>query len=131
MAHPRQQINNSMIEEGYQYLYKHQILELFEDLCTQVIFERPPDLKSFLIQKLTERKKQGPAGQGVFSDSEIKNIFYLFDLQQNKSLTREQCKEALRALANSAFQYDHVEKLEIPDSVDMILFRKLATAVLG
>jgi hypothetical protein len=131
MASSRQQVDNSMIEDGYQYLYRHQILELFEDLCTQLIYERPPDVKSYLIQALKDRKNQGPAGHTVFTDSEIKNIYMMFDLKQEKSLNREQCKEALRTIANSVYQHDKVERVDIPDSVDIILFKKLVMAVLG
>lgn len=123
--------SNPMIDDGYQYLYKHQILELFEDLCTQVIYERPPDLKSYLIQALKERKNQGPAGHQVFTDAEVKNVFLMFDLKQDRELNREQCKEALRTIANSAFQYDKVEKIEIPDKVDVALFKKLVLNVLS
>ena len=78
MSLKREQDTNSMIEEGYQYLYKHQILELFEDLCTQLIYERPPDVKSYLVQALKDRKNQGPAGHQVFTDTEIKNVFIMF-----------------------------------------------------
>ncbi|OMJ88038.1 hypothetical protein SteCoe_10108 [Stentor coeruleus] len=131
MASSRQQVDNSMIEDGYQYLYRHQILELFEDLCTQLIYERPPDVKSYLIQALKDRKNQGPAGHTVFTDSEIKNIYMMFDLKQEKSLNREQCKEALKTIANSVYQHDKVERVDIPDSVDIILFKKLVMAVLG
>ena len=131
MALHRQEISNSMIEDGYQYLFKHQILELFEDLCTQLIYERPPDIKSYLIQALKDRKNQGPAGHQVFTDSEIKNVFIMFDLKQEKTLNREQCKEALRTMANSVYQHDKVEKIEIPESVDIILFKKLVMSVLG
>ncbi|OMJ81220.1 hypothetical protein SteCoe_18337 [Stentor coeruleus] len=131
MASSRQQVDNSMIEDGYQYLYRHQILELFEDLCTQLIYERPPDIKSYLIQALKDRKNQGPAGHAVFTDSEIKNIYMMFDLKQEKNLNREQCKEALRTISNSVYQHDKVERVDIPDSVDIILFKKLVMAVLG
>jgi hypothetical protein len=131
MALHRQQIDNSMIEDGYQYLYKHQILELFEDLCTQLIYDKPPDVRSYLIQALKDRKNQGPAGHSVFTDSEIKNVFTMFDLKQEKALNKKQCKEALRTMANSAYQYDRVEKVEIPESVDVMMFKKLVMSVLG
>ena len=131
MSLKREQDTNSMIEECYQYLYKHQILELFEDLCTQHIYERPPDVKSYLVQALKDRKNQGPAGHQVFTDTEIKNVFIMFDLRQEKNLNREQCKEALRTMANSVYQHDKVEKIDIPETVDLILFKKLVMAVLG
>ena len=131
MALHREQSSNAMIEDGYQYLYKHQILELFEDLCTLVIYERPPDLKSYLIQALKDRKNQGPAGHQVFTDTEIKNVFMMFDLKQDKCLNREQCKAALRTMANSVYQHDKVDKIEIAETVDIILFKKLVMNVLG
>mmetsp|Transcript_7831 Transcript_7831/g.11547 ORF Transcript_7831/g.11547 Transcript_7831/m.11547 type:complete len:132 (+) Transcript_7831:40-435(+) len=125
------EVTNEMIEEGWKYLYKHQILELFEDLTTMLAYERPPDIKDFLIKELKSRKSKGPAGHAVFTDQELKNVFTLFDLRQQGTLSQNQCKEALRTISHSAFQYDKVEEVPIPESVDALTFKQLAYRVLG
>lgn len=64
---------------------------------------------------------------GIFNPDEIKNVFELIDLRNSGYITKEQCKEALKSLANSEFQFTHVEKKidEIPDKVNFDQFQKL------
>jgi hypothetical protein len=49
-------VTNSLIEGAEDYIRQHQIMELFEDLCTLLTYEQPVDVKSFLIQELENRK---------------------------------------------------------------------------
>ena len=119
-----------MIEEGMDYLNRYQIMELFEDLCTLISYEKPADLKKFIVQELKKRKESGPAGHVVFTDQELRNVFTLFDLRQEGNLNREQCKEALKTIAHSAHQFTKVDSLKIPESVDAMTFRQLAHQVL-
>ena len=37
----------------------------------------------------------------IFTEKEIENIFYLFNLKGNKTITQEKCKEALKNIAHS------------------------------
>lgn len=131
MAIRNQEVTNSLIEEAEHYLARHQVLELFEDLCTLLAFEKPADIKSFLISELKNRKVRGPAGNVIFTEQELKNVFTLFDLRQEGLLNREQCREALRTIAHSAHQHETVDKLEVPEKVDVMNFRKLVMHVLG
>lgn len=63
---------------------------------------------------------------GIFATEEIENIFILFDLKRKGSITKEKCREALKCLASSQFQFETVHELEeIPDKVDLATFKKL------
>ena len=41
----------------------------------------------------------------VYGDTELQNIFALYDLKGAGFITKEQCREALKTLANSEFHY--------------------------
>ena len=64
---------------------------------------------------------------GIFAPEEIKNVFELIDLRNSGFISKEQCKEALKSLASSEFQFTHVDKSlsEIPDKVNFDQFQKL------
>jgi Ca2+-binding EF-hand superfamily protein len=63
---------------------------------------------------------------GIFGPDEIKNVFQLMDLRNSGFITRDQCKEALRSLASSEFQFKNIEEggKNIPDKVDFEEFKK-------
>jgi hypothetical protein len=54
----------------------------------------------------------------------------LFDLAEKKTLTRDQCREALKTIASSEFQNEKVGTIEIPDAVDERDFLNLCREVL-
>jgi hypothetical protein len=64
---------------------------------------------------------------GLFGPGEIKNVFQLMDLRNSGYITRDQCKEALKSLASSEFQFQNVEESgkQISDKVDYEEFRQL------
>jgi hypothetical protein len=45
--------------QAEEYLRKHHIIELFEDLCTAVAYKKPDLLEEFLVEQLELRKKKG------------------------------------------------------------------------
>jgi Ca2+-binding EF-hand superfamily protein len=55
---------------------------------------------------------------GLFGEEEIRNIFNLFDLKNDGFIAKDQCKEALKTLANSEFQVSEIENATIKDRVD-------------
>ena len=121
---------NARIEDAEKYLGRHRVLELFEDLCTMLCYRRPTDVREFLIEQLQVRKKHGAAGHVVFTEQELDNVFTLFDLKQEKKLTAEQTKEALKTLAHSSFQTSQIEQLSVPEAVDRETFKNLSAQVL-
>jgi hypothetical protein len=113
-------VDNEVLREADEYLRKHKILELFEDLTTILAYKQPEQLENFLIDILKQRKMNGNRSI-VYSDTELQNIFALYDLKGAGFITKEQCREgkftqlivnikfvlfiALKTLANSEFHY--------------------------
>ena len=62
----------------------------------------------------------------VFTVEEIENIFSLFDLKQEKQISRLKCREALKTMANTQKQMELAEDSEkIPKTVDLATFKSL------
>ena len=63
-------VDNEVLREADEYLRKHKILELFEDLTTILAYKQPDNLESFLIDTLKQRKTNGNRNI-VYSDTEL------------------------------------------------------------
>ena len=126
-----QLVDNNLVKESDEYIRKYKLVELFEDLCTAVAYRQPEKLEEFLIDRLTIYKEQGLRG-GIFTEEEARNVFKLFDLKQEKKISRERCIKGLQTMANSSFQYESPEaSKEIPLEVDEDSFVKLCEKFLG
>ena len=67
---------------------------------------------------------------GVYSASG--NIFKLFDLKQEKKISRERCIKGLQTMANSSFQFEMpLVSKEIPLEVDENCFVELCRKFMG
>lgn len=53
------QAQNSLKEGANDYLRKHRIIELMEDLCSDLCYEQPQNINEFLIDRLKLKQKQG------------------------------------------------------------------------
>ena len=126
-----QLVDNNLVKESDEYIRKYKLVELFEDLCTAVAYRQPEKLEEFLIDRLTIYKEQGLRG-GIFTEEEARNVFKLFDLKQEKKISRERCIKGLQTMANSSFQYESPEaSKEIPLEVEEDSFVKLCEKFLG
>ncbi|KAL4475415.1 hypothetical protein ABPG72_022050 [Tetrahymena utriculariae] len=121
---------NHLKEKADEYLRKHRINELFEDICTAICFKQPEDIEGFIIQQLKLKKEQG-FKTGIFSDEEIDNVFTLFDLKKDGFIGKEACKDALKTLASSEYQFNEIDEQNIPEKVDAATFTRLCYSVLG
>ena len=126
-----QLVDNDLVKESDEYIRKHRLVELFEDLASAVAYKQPKDLEQFLIQRLELKKQQG-LKSGIFTEEEAKNVFKLFDLKQEKKISRERCIKGLQTMANSSFQYEMpLVSKEIPLEVDEDTFVELCQKFLG
>ena len=126
-----QLVDNNLVKEADEYIRKNRLVELFEDLCTAVAYRKPEKLEDFLIERLELYKQQGLKG-GIFTEEEARNVFKLFDLKQEKKISRERCIKGLQTMANSNFQYETPEaSKEIPLEVDENKFVELCQKFLG
>ena len=123
--------DNNLVNEADDYIKKNRLVELFEDLATAVAYRQPENLKEFLIERLENKKNQGLRG-GIFTEEEARNVFKLFDLKQEKKISKERCIKGLQTMANSSFQYELPEASEeIPLEVDEEKFVELCGKFLG
>ncbi len=123
--------DNNLVNEADDYIKKNRLVELFEDLATAVAYRQPENLKEFLIERLENKKEQGLRG-GIFTEEEARNVFKLFDLKQEKKISKERCIKGLQTMANSSFQYDiSNDSEEIPLEVDEEKFVELCQKFLG
>ena len=123
--------DNNLVNEADDYIKKNRLVELFEDLATAVAYRQPENLKEFLIERLELKKEQGLKG-GIFTEEEARNVFKLFDLKQEKKISKERCIKGLQTMANSSFQYEIPEASEeIPLEVDEEKFVELCQKFLG
>ena len=124
-------VDNNLINEADEYIRKHRLVELFEDLASAVAYRQPEKLEQFLIERLELKKEQG-LKSGIFTEDEARNIFKLFDLKQEKKISRERCIKGLQTMANSSFQYEiPLVSKEIPLEVDEDTFVELCSKFLG
>ena len=124
-------VDNNLINEADEYIRKHRLVELFEDLASAVAYRQPEKLNEFLIQRLELKKEQG-LKSGIFTEDEARNIFKLFDLKQEKKISRERCIKGLQTMANSSFQFEMpLVSKEIPLEVDENCFVELCRKFMG
>lgn len=124
-------VDNNLVQEAEEYIRKNRLVELFENLATAVAYRQPENLEEFLIDRLKLHKEQGLKG-GVFTEEEARNVFKLFDLKQEKKISKERCIKGLQTMANSSFQYELPElSEEIPLEVNEETFVELCKKFLG
>ena len=126
-----QLVDNDLVKESDEYIRKNRLVELFEDLASAVAYRQPKNLEEFLIERLKLKKEQGLKG-GIFTEEEARNVFKLFDLKQEKKISRERCIKGIQTMANSSFQYEMpLVSKEIPLEVDENTFVELRQKFLG
>lgn len=118
-------VDNNLVKEADNYIRDNRLVELFEDLATSLAYRQPENVEDFLIDRLSKYKEQGLEG-GIFTEEEARNVFKLFDLKQEKKISKERCIKGLKTMANSTFQYQLPEaSKEIPLEVDEDTFVRL------
>ncbi|XP_068700906.1 EF-hand calcium-binding domain-containing protein 10-like [Montipora capricornis] len=91
------------------YLTKHKILELFENLTAQLIYERPDDPKAYMKQYLEKLKDARTVRRNypcIFDDSNVKSLFGMLDVTGKGFITYEQYKQGLATLGVKNFNRD-------------------------
>ncbi|CAK8695707.1 EF-hand calcium-binding domain-containing protein 10-like [Clavelina lepadiformis] len=89
------------------YLERHRILNLLDNMTSMLIFERPDDPRSYLVQQLEKlkiAKQNGMYYPCLFNDSNLNSIFGMLDPTKRGFITREQFVEALSTLGITDFE---------------------------
>ncbi|KAJ0029132.1 hypothetical protein NQD34_004129 [Periophthalmus magnuspinnatus] len=87
--------------EAEEYLQKHQILELMENLISLLLFHRPEKPKAFLSEQLEFLKRSrhsGVRGPGLFTNNNLDTVFGILDPANRKYISYDQYKQALQTL---------------------------------
>ncbi|XP_070558815.1 EF-hand calcium-binding domain-containing protein 10-like [Ptychodera flava] len=99
MASPR-------MEESREYLEKHRIIELFNNMTSQLVFHRPENPKQFMIEVI-ERLKEARTTQldypCLFDDSNVTSVFGMLDPTKRGFITLAQYKEAMSTVGVEGF----------------------------
>merc|ERR1719158_579902 len=94
-------------EDATEYLEKHRVLELFNNLTSQLIYSRPDEPKAFLIDTLEKLQKSKTSGLNypcLFDESNIQSVFGMLDPTGRGYITVKQYQEAMATLG--AKDYD-------------------------
>lgn len=81
--------------EAMNYLNKHKVLKLFDILGSQLAKEKPDDPNEFLIAELTRimEKKSAKEPVSLFTETDIENMFAIFDLTGREYVTQVQYRK--------------------------------------
>eukprot|EP01038_Epipyxis_sp_PR26KG_P010636 gene10636-14283_t len=82
------------------YLKKHKLLKLFEYLGAVTANKKPSDINEFLLGELSSiadlRASKLPVT--LFSETDVENLFSIFDLTNRGYITKAQYMKALQAV---------------------------------
>merc|ERR1712054_575916 len=82
-------------EKSREYLADKRVPQLLQRLSAAVLFHRPEDPRSFLLQQL-EALKSGE--DMLFTEEDLKTMFGMFDIVRKGSITADQYKQAMTTL---------------------------------
>ncbi|XP_056120872.1 EF-hand calcium-binding domain-containing protein 10 [Rhinichthys klamathensis goyatoka] len=92
--------------EAAEYLEKHKIIELMDNLTSMLFFYRPDRPREFLIDQL-EKLSLSKAREGntpcLFNESNLDALFGVLDPSHQGFITHGQYKEALKTLGIKNF----------------------------
>ncbi|XP_038163476.1 EF-hand calcium-binding domain-containing protein 10 [Cyprinodon tularosa] len=92
--------------DAAEYLKKHRITELMDDMMSMLLFHRPENLREFLIEylkQLKEAKESDVRGPNLFHSSNLDVIFGFLKPANQTSITFSQYKHALAMLGLKDF----------------------------
>ncbi|XP_074644448.1 EF-hand calcium-binding domain-containing protein 10-like [Tubulanus polymorphus] len=89
------------IAEAQSYLKQHKLIELFNNMSSQLIYHRPANPREFLINyldKLQVAKKSHLDYPCLFDDANVDSIFGMLDPTNQGYITIQQYRDALETL---------------------------------
>ncbi|XP_026167908.1 EF-hand calcium-binding domain-containing protein 10-like isoform X2 [Mastacembelus armatus] len=88
-------------QDAADYLKKHKIIELMDNLTSMIFFYRPDNPRAFLIEQLEQIKisqQNAVKGPNLFNNSNLDAIFGIMDPSNRRYITLAQYKQALITL---------------------------------
>ena len=99
-------------EEADKYIEQHTIMQLFGDLGTRLIHDRPADPNAYLLDVL-KQQQEGKCAR-FFSEANVATMFSMFDVNGVGFITPDQYKQALHSLGIEN------PKIMLPPKVDKV-----------
>ncbi|XP_057313998.1 EF-hand calcium-binding domain-containing protein 10-like [Hydractinia symbiolongicarpus] len=93
-------------ERAQFYLKKHKILELLENITSALVYERPDNPKTFIIdyiEKLKESRNTSVNYPTLFDESNVKSIFGMMDTANKGFINHSQYKSGMENLGVSTY----------------------------
>ncbi|XP_041795602.1 LOW QUALITY PROTEIN: EF-hand calcium-binding domain-containing protein 10 [Chelmon rostratus] len=84
-------------EDAAEYLKKHRIIELMDNLTSMLFFYRPDNPREFLVEQLKQLKSD-VKGPNLFNNDNLDAVFRILDPTNQKYITFAQYKHALTTL---------------------------------
>jgi Ca2+-binding EF-hand superfamily protein len=85
-------------ETAQAYMKKHNLLGLFDELSTKLIYSRPADPKKFLIEELQKRRQH--ANTSFFTETDFRAMFNMFDKTGKGVISPAQMEQAVMTLGS-------------------------------
>eukprot|EP00878_Enallax_costatus_P031218 GHUV01034117.1.p1 GENE.GHUV01034117.1~~GHUV01034117.1.p1 ORF type:complete len:144 (+),score=49.69 GHUV01034117.1:665-1096(+) len=82
-----------------EYLEQHQIHELLEGLLAELIYNKPPNPKQYIVTQLEKIKVAGT--KPLLDQADLQTMFGMFDVTKKGVITEQQAKNALRTVLGS------------------------------
>ncbi|CAM9966670.1 unnamed protein product [Discosporangium mesarthrocarpum] len=95
-------------QEAQKYIAKKGIGKLFQELGMRVMYHRPQDPNSFLLevlQNLCNAKKEGTPTT-FFTEQDLEGMFSLFDPTQRGHISPAQYEQALKTLGIDTVKFN-------------------------
>merc|ERR1711976_13900 len=94
-------------QEATEYLQKHKVVELFDNLTAQLIYNEPSSPKEFLIECLEKLQKSKMTRRDfpcLFDETNIQSIFGMLDPTGRGFITLQQYREGLLTIGVTNFE---------------------------
>ncbi|XP_041652253.1 EF-hand calcium-binding domain-containing protein 10 [Cheilinus undulatus] len=88
-------------KDAADYLQKHKLMELLENVTSMLFFYRPENPREFLIEQLKQLKlsqQRGMMGPNLFNKTNLDAVFGILDPAGRKYITFAQYKQALTTI---------------------------------
>lgn len=107
------------MSDNHSYIKSKKLLKTFEILLGKIYFEKPENVVEAIICEL---KKLEKSQNYIFSKDDAEAMFRFVDLENKNVIDKEKCLLGLNQFVLNNKQKEHVEKMEIANTVDLETF---------
>ena len=96
-----QEAETPLEKDALEYLKKHQIIELFQNMMAVLVFNRPKNPRYYLatyLDDLNRARFSGTGGPCLMDDTNVKSLFNLLDPTSKGYVSMSQYQQAMKTL---------------------------------